>query len=480
MGVFYMEEIADLLPALQSSVLFAECGYPIVSCSCHFLSPFSLLLAWNRILFSLSLSWTDEMHSSITPSLEWSVRCSDIITSILPYASHLLCGTFHGRVLSVSPPSTPSSMMVETIADSHPSGVKSPPEDMATETILLGSILPRPHPCQAAIKDLRSEDDILLTSDGVHIGCYRVESPETLSIVSFYTEIEGIGVMGGPFRSCQILTGCYSHRVVDLLSSTCLASASILPFFATLTDFSLLGGVSPSFAPQTLLFLCYYQTAPKSTTVDYRVQALALNSLALPSPPTQPWLPLVVLSPSALRSTLQSTWEAVQAGSAASVDSLHLLFIWLCRQFHTGGKWQLTEGASIDSVLTLRKRLLCAAYEQREDAKAKWIRGKMEGDSSLQVPKEEVCHKCECCGNETVLDEGHQEYCVLRSIDHYCLYSWKPVVGCADVLSCPCCCQPYLEGERCIFCGLPLLHLKTGPSLADTINTQFLCAMRTQ
>lgn len=68
---------------------------------------------------------------------------------------------------------------------------------MATETILLGSILPRPHPCQAAIKELRSEDDILLTSDGVHIGCYRVESPETLSIVSFYTEIEGIGVMGG-------------------------------------------------------------------------------------------------------------------------------------------------------------------------------------------------------------------------------------------------------------------------------------------
>ena len=481
MGVLYMEEVADLLPLLQSSPLFSEYGSPIVFCSCHFLSPFSLILSWNCLLFSFSLTWTDGTHSYLLPSLEWSVKCSDVITSTLPYASHLLCGTLHGRVISVSPPSTQPSMLVESISDAAPTNEKRVQNDStAEEAVLLSSILQRPHPCQGAIKELRSEDDLVLISDGIHIGCYRFESATTLVRVSYYTEIEGIGVIGGSFHSCPILTASYSYHVVDLVTSSCLSSSSLLPFFSSLTDFSLLGGISSSFAPQTLLFLCYYQTAPKSTTVDYRVQALALNSLTLSSPHCRRWLPLAVLSPTAIRSTLQTSWEAVEKGGAICVDSLHLLYIWLCHQLHTGGKWKLTENASIDSVLTLRKRLLCAAYEHREDAKAKWVRCKVNGDHSQQVPIEEVCRKCECCGMDTVLDERHQDYCVLQSIDQYCLYSWKPIVGCTNVLICPCCCQQYLEGERCIFCGLSLCAVKTGPPLADVINNRFLCAMRTE
>ena len=498
LGLLYMEEVGDLTPMIRSVMKEAS----LVACNCCFLPSSSLVVTVNDTLFRFEYVWKDEQETQLVFNVSWCAKYSDIITSILHADSVLLCGTLYGRivVLNASDPTSPVSLLPNpSTGGSMVPPVIIPPyvgEDQhreenpvvpASATVCFDSILEHSHPCQAAIKYLSKQDDVVIASDGVHVCCFRFALPQAPTVLSRFAENEGIVVIGGPVSACQLLTTTLVYRIVDLLSSTVASSTSLVPFFDCNTDFSLLGGVCLFPLFPALLYLCYDQTLPKTSTVDYRVQFLALSSLPLPelASPDSIWLPAAALAPTALHALMCSAWEAIIAQKDVSIEHLHLLHITLCRQFRTKEPWTLSGERNVDVIVALRRRLLYAALETREEEEARWIRFQLEEkDPYLRKRRREEVHDepvrrvCECCKKEVVLNEGHEAWCSLQCIDDYCPVSWKPTVHRTDVRVCSCCYQKYVEGEECVYCGLRLRSVFSGPSSVRAINNQYLYSIR--
>lgn len=478
-----MEEIADLTWLIHSTSFYH--GYcSIIRCcsSCISDDGRELIIGLNNLLFIFSLEWKIDSRVLLLIQLESCLLCEEDITSLNFSNSSIFCGSITGHLRYLSLPANEvsgssskrfhgdgkdddyeSSYQVSKELPSYTSICKSLCRDIkASDVVIVSSLLSTEHPLQSSITTIITCPNGLLLADGVHAvyidssswkPCFIQSIPEGFYCAYYCDDL------------VYVITLTYQLQVYDLKTHLLKESLSLLPSLHHYCDFAVLGCYPiPHLSKPCFLVLFYGLSAIRTTTIDYRYQYLSLQAVSLQQ--YDDWYPAIPLSPILSLSSIQPNDVL---NDAFSEEQLHYYHIACCYLIYS--KLEMVDDVDhlADVIVAVQRKLLLLVHAKSDNPLSAVVLAMIKEE---KIDENTTKSECSCCKKQTVLNDGHTEWCPYNQIDNYCWRSLKPIVS-TTVLLCPCCFHCYLEGAYCVLCNIRLIHSNGRPEKSigrETIN----------
>ena len=496
MGVNILAELADLTACITSTSFYKDYCYKISSSCCHFSKDGHLLvISVNNLVYVFTFHWNAGEQCVLEIKLAYCYLCKEVITSLCLMDDFLLYGTNYGHVYKlmldssffqysssslISPPTTNSPLLVNVVNECVE-------REVGLDNIcVVASLLDTETMLQSSITKIQVNDRSILLSDTVHIGLYD------FAFNPIFSHSVSEGFIDAFFVGDKVycLSTSFSFMVIHPWSQHPLqTSQSLLPSFQQYFDFGVYGMTCVAQQGQggpVFLVLSSCVNGVMTTSVDYRYQLLSLLSIS-PSSRGQhgqhgqhgqlgkPFLPC--FSPTLLtQSQLLDSNDILN--DVYPVELLYTAHIGLCHLIQSSpqSKESKESKESICSILlAIQRKLLAFTHLQRRNHPiSTWILNKLgalsggDGNCGNEIERE-----CECCRRRVIANENHAEWCGLANIDLYCWYSLRPILQ-KPFHTCPCCLHSYLEGDRCIFCNLPLVWTDQLPAEFKVVGREVL------